>query len=63
MNPGRKFLTVKQLEELTNVPASWWYVRVERNEVPHYRFGKHVRFDEAQIQEWRETQLRRGPRV
>jgi excisionase family DNA binding protein len=57
-----QFLTVKQLEAIHGVPASWWYSRVERNEVPFYRIGKYVRFKESEISNWLEGR-RCGPRI
>lgn len=38
------------------VPVSWIYSRTRTNEIPHYKVGKYVRFDESEIWAWLKKQ-------
>ena len=42
-----KFISVKELAEILNVPVSWIYQRTRfgQDAIPHAKFGKYVRFD------------------
>jgi excisionase family DNA binding protein len=35
-----------------NVPKSWFYSRTRTGQIPHYKIGKYVRFDEDEVMEW-----------
>jgi excisionase family DNA binding protein len=43
---------IEGMAEILNVPKSWLYSRTRTGEVPHYKVGKYVRFDAAQVMEW-----------
>jgi excisionase family DNA binding protein len=43
-----------------SVPVSWLYARTRTNEIPHYKIGKYVRFDESEIREWLKGQKTGG---
>jgi excisionase family DNA binding protein len=51
----KKFLTVDELARLLGVPKSWIYDRTYRNEIPHYKLGRLLRFDLEKIQKWLEN--------
>ena len=51
----KKLLTVKELAELLNVAQSTIYAWTMRGEIPHYKFGKAIRFSEEEILEWMES--------
>ena len=41
--------------QILGVPKSWVYARVERKDkcdLPHYRFGRYVRFRASELEEW-----------
>ena len=38
------------------VPTSWLYARTRTGEIPHFKLGKYVRFDESEILKWLESQ-------
>ena len=38
------WLDAAQIEERTGIPASWWLEAARRDDVPHIRAGKYVRF-------------------
>ena len=42
----KNFVDVKELAKMMNVPESWLYqqTRLGAEAIPHYRFGKHIRF-------------------
>ncbi|WP_083502678.1 helix-turn-helix domain-containing protein [Sphaerimonospora mesophila] len=42
-------LNFKQAAERLNIPESWLREKVAKRQVPHTRFGKHVRFTEADL--------------
>jgi excisionase family DNA binding protein len=39
-----------------NVHKSWLYGKTRTNEIPHYKVGKYVRFDEIEVWEWLKEQ-------
>ncbi|MGI8427268.1 MAG: hypothetical protein ACR2M4_11910 [Actinomycetota bacterium] len=41
--PGH-LLTAEGMEELTEVPATWFLEQARLGRVPHHRLGKYVRF-------------------
>lgn len=46
------FLTIEQAAHLLNVKESWLRSRVFHKDIPYLKFGRHVRFDAAALQEW-----------
>lgn len=50
--PFDPLLTVTQLAKILAVSTSLIYKWVEVGVIPHYRFGKAIRFDFTQIIEW-----------
>ena len=50
MNQG--LIEINEMAEKLSVPTSWIYQRTRTNEIPHYKIGKYVRFDEALVWEW-----------
>ena len=41
--------------DILGVPKSWIYARVERKDgcdLPHYRFGRYVRFRASELEAW-----------
>lgn len=55
MNEG-SLMTVSDLACYLTVSKSLVYKWVEEGRIPHYRFGKTVRFDPSQVKEWLELQ-------
>ncbi len=49
---NRKLLSVEELAEYLNVRKSWIYDRTYRNEIPHFKMGRLVRFDLDKVLEW-----------
>jgi len=49
-------LDVVQLADYLNVSKAWVYDRIRDNEIPHYKFGKYLRFRKREIDKWIETQ-------
>jgi excisionase family DNA binding protein len=49
-------MTVSELAEFLSVSKSLVYRWVEENEIPHYRFGKAVRFNTIEVKEWLDNQ-------
>ena len=43
---------IKEMASKLGVPESWLYSRTRTNEIPHYKVGKYVRFDESEVWEW-----------
>lgn len=47
-----EILTVAEVSALKKVPKSWVYARTRRraaDSIPHYKFGKYVRFSAAEV--------------
>lgn len=40
----KSYIDVAALSQTLDVPPSWIYERTRRNLIPHYKFGKYVRF-------------------
>ena len=67
-----ELLTAQQLQERTNVPASWWEQAARQRRVPYARIGRYVRFRFAEVAEhfsvspesdtWRDSGRGRQPR-
>lgn len=49
-------MTVSELAAFLSVSRSLVYRWVEENEIPHYRFGKAVRFNTVEVKEWLDNQ-------
>jgi len=48
----QNLIGIKEMASKLNVPVSWLYSRTRTNDIPHYKVGKYVRFDESEIWEW-----------
>ena len=63
MSELNRLLTVEELAELLQVPASWVYGHTRRrsmNRIPGFRLGKYWRFREADVLAWLERQKANG---
>ncbi len=58
-NSNRKLLTVGQVAEMWQLPRSWIYERTRRRgleQLPHFKLGKYLRFEEKAVQEYLDRQ-------
>jgi excisionase family DNA binding protein len=56
-----RLMTVHEVAELLQVPASWVYERTRRRgleQLPHLKIGKYLRFDEGALAEFIRRQSR-----
>jgi excisionase family DNA binding protein len=53
---NQNLIGIKELASRLDVPVSWLYSRTRTNDIPHYKVGKYVRFDESEIWEWLKKQ-------
>ena len=56
-NSNRKLLTVGQVAEMWQLPRSWIYERTRRRgleQLPHFRLGKYLRFEEKAVRQFLE---------
>jgi excisionase family DNA binding protein len=53
---SQNLIGIKQMALKLDVPVSWLYSRTRTNDIPHYKVGKYVRFDESEIWEWLKQQ-------
>jgi excisionase family DNA binding protein len=44
-----KYHTVEDVAETLKVSVTWIYERTRKNAIPHHRFGKHIRFTDADL--------------
>jgi excisionase family DNA binding protein len=49
---NQNLIGIKEMASKLDVPVSWIYSRTRTNDIPCYRVGKYVRFDESEIWEW-----------
>ncbi len=47
-------LDVRKAAEFLNVKESWIRNKVFTKQIPHLKVGRHIRFDQAAIQNWLE---------
>lgn len=50
----KDFLTIDELSKYWGIKRSTLYQKVERREIPFYRFGRLIRFKRADIEMWTE---------
>ena len=58
-NGRDRLLTVEDLAERLNLPASWIYAHLRKRSsdpIPGFRLGKYWRFREADVLDWLERQ-------
>jgi excisionase family DNA binding protein len=48
----QNLISIKEMASKLYVPVSWLYSRTRTKEIPHYKIGKYVRFDETEVMEW-----------
>ena len=52
----QNLISIKEMAEKLDLPVSWLYSRTRTKEIPHYKIGKHVRFNESEVWEWLKKQ-------
>ncbi len=50
----KEILNIDELSEYLGIKKSSLYSKVERNEIPHYKIGRLVRFKKSDIDLWME---------
>ena len=53
---NQHLISINEMAKKLSVPLSWLYHRTRTNQIPHYKLGKYVRFDESEIEEWLKKQ-------
>ena len=48
----QNLIGIKEMAEKLDVPVSWVYSRTRTNEIPFYKIGKYVKFDESEVWNW-----------
>ena len=48
----QNLIGIKEMAEKFDIPVSWLYSRTRTNEIPHYKIGKYVRFNEEEVWQW-----------
>jgi len=49
---NQNLIGIKTMAEILDVPESWIYSRTRTGEIPHYKVGKYVKFNESEVMEW-----------
>ena len=49
---NQNLIGIKEMAKKLDLPASWLYSRTRTGEIPHYKIGKYVKFDETEIWDW-----------
>ena len=49
---NQNLISISEMAKKLSVPTSWIYQRTRNNEIPHYKIGKYIRFDESLVWEW-----------
>ena len=53
---NQRLVSINEMAKKLDVPVSWLYSRTRTNDIPHYKVGKYVRFDESEIWAWLKKQ-------
>ena len=53
---NQNLIGINEMAKKLCVPLSWLYHRTRTNQIPHYKLGKYVRFDESEIEAWLKEQ-------
>jgi predicted DNA-binding transcriptional regulator AlpA len=56
-----RLLDAKAAGEMLGVPASWLLAQARRDQVPHVRLGRYVRFVPDDLERW-VASVKRGPK-
>jgi excisionase family DNA binding protein len=54
-----ELLTIQEIADKLKVPISWIYARTRKrsnDNIPHIRIGKYLRFEEAEVTTWLQSQ-------
>jgi excisionase family DNA binding protein len=54
-------MTAREVATLLRVTPGWIYAATRRNQIPHVRLGRYVRYRRSAIEAWMETIERRPP--
>jgi excisionase family DNA binding protein len=49
---NQNLIGIKTMAEILDVPESWIYSRTRTGEIPHYKVGKYVKFNESEVIKW-----------
>ena len=60
MADDERLLTVHDIAERFQVPASWVYARAECRDLPSVKIGKYLRFEKLAIEAWFDKQRQGG---
>ena len=53
---NQNLIGIKEMASKLDVPVSWLYSRTRTNEIPHFKLGKYVKFDESEVWDWLKAQ-------
>lgn len=53
---NQNLIGIKEMAEKLDLPVSWFYSRTRTNEIPHYKIGKYVKFNEFEVWDWLKNQ-------
>lgn len=48
----QNLIGIKEMAMRLDLPVSWLYSRTRTKEIPHWKLGKYVKFDEVEVMEW-----------
>ena len=49
---NQNLVGIKEMAQKLDLPVSWLYSRTRTNEIPHYKIGKYVKFNESEVWDW-----------
>ena len=52
----QNLIGIKKMASKLDVAVSWLYSRTRTNDIPHYKIGKYVKFNESEVWEWFKAQ-------
>ena len=52
----QNLMGITEIAKKLDVPESWVYSRTRTNDIPHYKVGKYLKFDESEVWKWLKVQ-------
>ena len=49
---NQNLIGIKEMARKLDLPVSWLYSRTRTGEIPFYKIGKYVKFNESEVMEW-----------
>jgi excisionase family DNA binding protein len=49
---NQNLIGIREMARKLDLPVSWLYQRTRTKEIPFYKIGKYVKFNESEVMDW-----------